>query len=432
MNGNSFDKFYGITAFGESHGPAVGVVIQDVLPGLDFPFDEIQNLLDKRKPSDATSSTTRKESDQVQILSGVFEGKTTGMPICLIVYNTDARSEDYNILKELFRPGHADFTYLKKYKIYDHRGGGRASGRETIARVAASGLVSKLLGNIQINSRIVSIGHIMSADKSDYKENALYWADADNLSQVEQYLKSLQKKGDSTGAIVEVHIDNMPIGLGDPVFEKLDANLAKAILSIGGIKGIEFGDGFALTFMTGSQSNDMITKKGFTSNHMGGILGGISTGQQLVLRYAVKPTPSIKTKQQTINRRGQSAQISLEGRFDVCIAPRVIPVAEAMIKLVLADAISFQKLISNEKQSLNDYREAIDKIDEDILIALYRRFEIVKKVRDYKIQNKLPLEDKERENQLLSRLQKIGEEWGIGAEKIESIWLQIISAGKEQ
>ncbi len=432
MNGNSFGKFFGITTFGESHGPAVGVVIEDVVPGMDFPLQEIQALLDKRRPNQSISSSARKEEDKIHILSGVFEGKTTGMPICLVVYNTDARSEDYTILKELFRPGHADYTYFQKYKIFDYRGGGRASGRETVARVTASGLVSDILGNIQISSKMIQIGHFMATSNAIYEDNPFYWADSNSLHEVENYLQQLLAKGNSVGAVVEVRIDNLVCGLGDPVFEKLDANLAKAILSIGGVKGIEFGDGFALCSMTGNQSNDMMNENGFSSNHMGGILGGISTGQQITLRYAVKPTPSIHMPQETVNHLGKSSKISMEGRFDVCIAPRVIPVAEAMIKLVLADALAFQKLIKQEKQSLSDYREAIDKIDEDILLALFRRFEIVKKIREYKLHSNVPLEDKDRERDLLGRLHKIGEEWGIGAGKIDAIWFQIINMGKKE
>jgi chorismate synthase len=268
MNGNSFGKFFGITAFGESHGKAVGVVIDDVMPGLEFPFQKIQSLLDKRKPGNSPFTSSRKEADQLQILSGVFEGKTTGMPICMIVYNTDAKSADYEILKNLFRPGHADYTYFHKYKIYDYRGGGRASGRETIARVAASGLVSDLLGNIQINSKIIRMGKMTSSHKANYKENPLYWADSESLPEVEKYLYEIKEHGDSVGGIVRVVIENLPIGLGDPVFEKLDANLAKAIISIGGVKGIEFGDGFALGISKGSQSNDSMNESGFKSNHM--------------------------------------------------------------------------------------------------------------------------------------------------------------------
>jgi chorismate synthase len=431
MNANSFGKFYGITTFGESHGPAIGVVIEDVIPGLNFSIQDIQALLDKRKPGDSVFSSSRKEADKINVLSGVYEGKTTGMPICLVVYNEDARSKDYEILKELFRPGHADYTYYNKFKIYDHRGGGRASGRETVARVAASGLVTKSLGNVRIKSRIIQIGPIVSTKYDGYEENPLYWADKSSLQRVENYLQEMRDKDNSTGAIVEVTIDNLPQGLGDPVFEKLDANLAKAIISIGGVKAIEFGDGFALGSMTGKESNDMIKERGFYSNHMGGILGGISTGQSLIIRYAVKPTPSIGITQETVDRNGKSAKISMEGRFDVCIAPRIIPVAEAMIKLVLADAIAHQKLLMREEHTVNDYRETIDKIDEDILISLYRRFAVVKQLQVYKLKNNLPFEDIKREEELLEKLHKIGAEWGIGAEKIDAVWRQIISQSKK-
>ncbi|HPT72574.1 MAG TPA: chorismate synthase, partial [Candidatus Cloacimonadota bacterium] len=271
----------------------------------------------------------------------------------------------------------------------------------------------------------------MKASKQiEYKENPLYWSDWNTLETVNEYLDNIKESGNSVGAIVEMTIDNLPSGLGDPVFEKLDANVAKAIISIGGVKGIEFGDGFILGSLTGEESNDPINSTGFSSNHMGGILGGISTGQKLILRYVTKPTPSIRRKQKTVNSSNEEVEFQLDGRFDTCIAPRVIPVAEAMTKLVLADAIAYQRLLEGEPTELSHLREAIDKVDEDILIAIYRRFEIVKQIRALKIEEIIPLEDPVRESQLMERLILIGKEWGIGEKKIQSIWKEIIQSGK--
>ncbi len=431
MKSNSFGRYFGITSFGESHGPAIGVVIEDVKSGIEFPLAEIQKALDSRKPGRKQFSSTRKEEDKIVILSGIFEGKTTGMPICLVVYNKDIRSEDYEHLKNLFRPGHADYTYFKKFKIYDYRGGGRASGRETISRVAASGLVEDLLRDIDINCYPVQIGKFIVKEYDLNFQNDLYWYDKSNFGELQNYLDSIQKRGDSVGGIVEVKIENLPAGFGDPVFEKLDANLSKAILSIGSVKGIEFGDGFNLANLKGSEANDQINKNGFLSNHSGGILGGISTGQNLLFRFVVKPTSSINILQRTITKNGKEVSFKSQGRHDTCIIPRIIPVAEAMIKLVIADAISYQKLINDNKLDMNDYREAIDKIDEDLLIALNRRKEISELIGKFKKERNIGINDFEREIKLLKNLRKKVKTWKLDEDFVEKIWKIIIEESKK-
>ena len=432
MKSNSYERYYGITTFGESHGKAIGVVIEDVKPGIDFPYEKIQNALNKRKPGTGKFSSTRNEKDEIQVLSGVFEGKTTGMPICLIVYNKDAREQDYEHLKDLFRPGHADFSYFKKFKIYDHRGGGRASGRETISRVAASGLVENILEDIKINIYPIKIGKFETTQTDLSFQNELSWYDKTNYKDLIEYLNNIKNEGNSIGGIVEVKVANIPSGLGDPVFEKLDANLAKAILSIGAVKGIEFGNGFKLAALKGNDASDQMNKDGFITNHNGGILGGISTGNELIFRFVVKPTPSINIIQKTITKNNEEVEFKSHGRHDTCIIPRIIPVAKAMIKLVLADALSFQKLISNNKLELTDYREAIDKIDEDILIALGRRQKISELIGRFKQENKLPIENKDREEKLMNKLKQKAKLWNIDESLVANIWDIIISESKKK
>ena len=431
MRSNSWNNYLGITTFGESHGIAIGVVIQDIKPGIKFPLVKIQKALDARKPGNKRFSSGRKEEDRIQILSGVFEGKTTGMPICLVVYNKDAKPEDYENLKNIFRPGHADFSLFQKFKIYDYRGGGRASGRETIARVAASGMVDHLLQDITIKIYPVKIGKFESSNIDTSFQNELNWPDRNNYNELVKYLKKIENSGDSIGGIVEVKIENIPAGLGDPVFEKLDANLAKAILSIGAVKGIEFGDGFNLADLQGSQANDQMSKEGFLSNHSGGILGGISTGQNIIFRFVVKPTSSINIEQKTISHTGEEVIFKSSGRHDTCIIPRIIPVAEAMIKLVLSDAISYNKLIDNTQLEINDFREAIDKIDEDILIGLLRRQEISKLIGEYKKKNNLKIEDKNREKELLEKLNLKARTWGFNEKQVSTLWKIIFEKSKK-
>jgi chorismate synthase len=320
---NTFGRNFRITTFGESHGKALGAVIDGCPPGIPLDETDIQALLDRRRPGRSPLSSPRQETDRVEILSGVFEGKTTGMPIAMIVRNRDTRSGDYEELRELFRPGHADFTYHAKYGIRDHRGGGRSSGRETIGRVAAGALAMKLLAmhGITVTGRIVSV-HGKTEPAA-----------------IEAEILGAKNAGDSVGGIAEIVATGCPAGLGDPVFGKLDAHIAGAMMGIGAVKGVEIGDGFAVAGTFGSGNNDAMTRDGFASNHAGGILGGISSGQDIVVRIAVKPTPSIAKTQQTRDIHGDVVDISVGGRHDPCILPRIIVVAEAMLALVLADCL---------------------------------------------------------------------------------------------
>jgi chorismate synthase len=319
---NSFGTIFKVTTFGESHGPALGAVVDGVPAGIELTAERIQRDLDRRRP------TARKEPDHVRILSGVFEDRTTGAPVALVVENQDARPEDYRDLKDVFRPGHADFTWEKKFGRRDWRGGGRSSGRETVARVAAGAVARLLLESAGI--RVAATSLEIGGERDAALREAL--------------VSQAQKKGDSVGGLIEVRASGVPAGLGEPVFDKLDARLGAALLSIGAVKGVEIGDGFAMARMKGSEANDpMGPPDGFLSNHAGGILGGISTGQEIVVRAAVKPTPSIAAPQKTVNRKGQAAEISIGGRHDACLVPRVVVVAEAMVCLVLADALLLQR-----------------------------------------------------------------------------------------
>ncbi len=324
---NSLGRNFRITTFGESHGPVIGVIIDGCPPGTDLAEKDIQPFLDRRRPGTSPLSSPRQEKDRVEILSGIFEGKTTGAPIALMVRNENQQSKDYEEIREKFRPGHADFTYQEKYGIRDHRGGGRSSGRETIGRVAAGAVALKYLSarGITLGSRILAVhGKTSPAD-------------------IEQEILSAKEAGDSVGGIAEIVARGCPAGLGDPVFGKLDAQLAGAMMGIGAVKGVEIGDGFAVAGRFGSENNDQMTADGFSSNHAGGILGGISTGQDIVVRIAVKPTPSITKRQQTRDIHGKMVEISVGGRHDPCIVPRILPVAEAMMALVLMDCLLEQE-----------------------------------------------------------------------------------------
>ncbi|MEA1972516.1 MAG: chorismate synthase [Candidatus Cloacimonadota bacterium] len=432
MRGNFFDSFVGITAFGESHGKAIGVVIEDVKPNIEFPLKKIQDYLDDRKPGKNKFTSSRQEKDRVQIMSGIFENKTTGMPICLLIWNEDAKSSDYENLKNIFRPGHADYSYFKKFKIYDYRGGGRASGRETIARVAAAGLTDRFLDGIEIDFDTIQIGDFVSKSQDNSFENPLFWHDKNNYENLNEYLNSLKKIGDSVGGIIQITVSNPPAGLGDPVFEKLDANLAKALLSIGSIKGIEFGKGFEFGKMIGSHSNDQMDKDGFLSNNSGGILGGISNGDAIQFRVVTKPVPSISIKQKTIDANNNEREIQTLGRHDTCIIPRVIPVIKAMIKLVLADAIQYQNLLESKESNLADLRESIDKIDEDIILSLARRQKIVEKIALHKLQSDLEIIDYSREEKLYASLDKKATALQLDNKLIKRIWKEIISLSKKK
>jgi chorismate synthase len=325
---NTTGRFFRCTTFGESHGRAIGAVVDGCPAGIEFSEDDVMPLMERRRPGKSPLSTPRSETDQVEILSGVFEGVTTGTPVAMIIRNEDFRSVDYNYLKDMFRPGHADYTYQQKYGIRDYRGGGRSSGRETAGRVMAGALAMKLLrcGDITVEGRILEIHG--ETDPAIFEEAIL----------------SAKRSGDSVGGIVEVSVKGCPAGLGDPVFGKLEASLAAAMMSIGAVKGVEIGDGFLSAGALGSENNDCMDKSGFLSNHSGGILGGISNGNEIVVRIAVKPTPSIEKEQKTVDTSGSERTISVGGRHDPCIVPRVVVVAECMAALVLADAFLSQKI----------------------------------------------------------------------------------------
>ncbi len=317
---------------------------------------DIQQALDRRRPSTAVSSTTRKESDKVEILSGVFEGKTTGTPVSLIIRNTDAKSSSYDELKDVFRPGQGDFSYLQKYGIRDWRGGGRASGRETAARVAAGAIAAKVIAQagMDVIAYTQAIGTIaidrdkMPSDKNLKKvvrDNALFCPDAQAAAAMEKKITAVRKKGDSLGGVVEIIVRGCPAGLGEPVFDKMDADLAKALMSIGSVKAVEIGDGMEAACRMGSEVNDQMNKKGFKTNHAGGILAGITNGEQIILRAYCKPIPSIAIPQQTIDSKGKERIIEIQGRHDICVLPRIVPVCEAMVSIVLADHLLRQKAV---------------------------------------------------------------------------------------
>ncbi|MZG53430.1 MAG: chorismate synthase [Nitrospinae bacterium] len=345
MSGSSFGKLFKITTWGESHGRGLGVVIEGCPAGLPIKESEIQLELNRRRTGQSKVTTTRKEGDRIQIMSGVFNGKTTGTPISLLVENEDADSSKYELIKELYRPGHADYTYDKKYGFRDYRGGGRSSARETVGRVAAGAIAKKLLARekIKIIGFTRQVGkHV--AQKIDYKEienNIVRCPDAKTAEKMINAIMRARKKGDSLGGIVEVVVQGVPAGLGEPVFDRLDADLAKAVMCIPAVKGVEIGAGFKSATMTGSECNDefvMKNKKVATAtNNAGGILGGISNGMDIIVKLVVKPTSSINKAQNTVTQKGKKAEIRVEGRHDPCVAPRAVPIAEAMVALTLID-----------------------------------------------------------------------------------------------
>lgn len=431
MHSNRLNSILGITTFGESHGTALGVVIEDIKPNIDFPFEQLNSLLAARKPGNTQYSTARQESDEYQVISGLFEGKTTGMPVCILFWNLDARSGDYDYLKDIFRPGHADFGLFNKFKIYDYRGGGRASGRETISRVAASAFVSEIIKPIEISFQTIQIGTLTCPENQYYPintQNPFCWADNNALPELYDYLDSIKTDKDTVGGIIKVRIDKAPAGLGDPVFEKLNANLAKAVMSIGSVKGISFGDGFELAGLKGSKANDQMDKHGFKTNHAGGITGGISTGQPIIMNIAIKPISSHGKKQMTTDIHGVEQEITVSGRHDVCHIPRILPVIEAMIKLTFADAVAWQKQINNAEQNLEDYREAIDKLDEDMLLLLYRRKKIVELVKKYKTKHNINFRDEERESVISNQWTALAGELGLDRAAILDILDKVLEA----
>ena len=351
MAGNSFGQLFKITTFGESHGPAIGVVIDGVPPKLSLTESDIQKDLDRRRPGQSKITTQRQEADRAEILSGVFEGQTTGAPLAILIRNENQRSKDYENIKDVFRPGHADFSYMAKYGIRDYRGGGRSSGRETACRVAAGAVAKKVLARhkIQIIVYTQSVGDINAKDL-DFKvieQNPVRTADLKQAAVMTARIEEARKNGDSLGSTLQCIIKNCPPGLGDPCFDKLNSRLAQALMSIATVKGIEFGDGFGASLLTGSENNDRFILKGkrvaTATNHSGGIMGGISTGEDITIRLGLKPPSSISKLQKTLNEKHQEVEIQVKGRHDPCLAPRVVPVAEAMIALTLVDCLMIQK-----------------------------------------------------------------------------------------
>ncbi len=347
MPGNTFGSFFRITTWGESHGPALGVVIDGCPPGIVLNESIIQPMMDRRKPGSSAASTSRREPDCIRILSGVFEGRSTGTPISILIENADAQSRAYAPLADVFRPGHGDFTYEAKYGIRDWRGGGRASARETSSRVAAGAVAAEILKTrgVQVRAYTLEIGGIRAQEKdlSVVTKNSFLCPDMSAAEKIARRIDEVRKAQDSVGGIVEVLAQGIPAGLGEPVFDKMDADLAKALMSIGAVKGVEIGSGFQSARMLGSEHNDPISENGFLSNHAGGILAGITSGQDIVVRAAVKPIPSIGKTQHTIDRHGSPTTIQISGRHDVCAIPRINVVCEAMVNLVLTDHILRQR-----------------------------------------------------------------------------------------
>ena len=347
MTGSSFGKAFQITTFGESHGKALGVVIQGCPPGIPIDEATIQKALDKRKPGQGPASTKRREPDRPNILSGTFEGRSTGTPIMILIENRDARSRSYADIADVFRPGHGDFTYTQKYGIRDYRGGGRASARETAARVAAGAVAQLVLDphNICIEAYTLALGgiHATTFDRAAINQNPFRTADAAAAKAMAERVSQVKAEGDSLGGIVEIKAKNVPPGLGDPVFDKLDGEIARAMMSIGAVKAVEIGAGVNAASLKGSENNDAMDLDGFQSNNAGGILAGISSGEDIVVRVHVKPIPSILKPQETLKEDGQATVISTKGRHDICAIPRINKVCEAMLALVLADHLLRQK-----------------------------------------------------------------------------------------
>jgi chorismate synthase len=343
MSGNTYGKLFTITTFGESHGPALGAIVDGCPPGIELCEEDLQLDLDRRKPGTSRHTTQRREPDQVKILSGVFEGKTTGTSIGLLIENTDQRSKDYGNIKDQFRPAHADYTYHHKYGIRDYRGGGRSSARETAMRVAAGAIAKKVLAKqgIDIRGYLSQLGPVaIDHTKFDWNEvgnNPFFSPDADAAAKMEVYMDELRKEGNSVGAKISIVASGVPVGLGEPIFDRLDADLAHSLMSINAVKGVEIGDGFASVSQKGTEHRDEMTRDGFLSNHAGGILGGISSGQDIIAHIALKPTSSMRLPGRSIDKFGNEVEVVTKGRHDPCVGIRATPIAEAMMALTLVD-----------------------------------------------------------------------------------------------
>ncbi len=356
MSGNTFGKLFTVTTFGESHGLALGAIVDGCPPGLEISEEDLQRDLDLRKPGTSKHTTQRKEPDQVKILSGVFEGKTTGTPIGLIIENVDQKSKDYSNIKDTFRPAHADYTYEQKYGVRDYRGGGRSSARETAMRVAAGGIAKKYLlekYGITIKGYLAQLGPIKLElkDWDAVYKNAFFSPDPERVPELEDYMKALRKEGESVGARINVVAKGLPPGLGEPIFDRLDADLAKAMMSINAVKGVEIGAGFDSVEQKGTFHRDEITPEGFLSNHAGGVLGGISSGQDVLVSMALKPTSSLHLPGRSVNKQGESIEVITKGRHDPCVGIRATPIAEAMMALTVMDHLMRHRAQNMDVQS---------------------------------------------------------------------------------
>ncbi len=440
MAGNSFGNFFKIITFGESHGKMMGVVIDGIKPNLQIATDEIQKELDKRKPGQSDVTTQRKESDTVQIVSGIFEGRTTGTPICILIKNEDYKTGDYENIKEIFRPGHGGYTFLKKYGIYDYRGGGRISGRETVARVAAGAIAKQLLiqRGIRITAYTRQIGdiEIQNYDENEIEKNSVRCPDKNAAEKMIELIKSAREEGDSIGGIVEIKIKGLTAGYGEPVFDKLEADFAKALMSIGAVKGFEIGSGFASARMKGSECNDQFRRNPSTgeietvTNNSGGVLGGISNGSEIIMRIAVKPTSSISKRQKSITYAGEEVEFEIKGRHDPCICPRIVPVAEAMCALVLIDHILMQEQLKDDTSQMEYLRNRIDLIDTQILLLLNARNSLVKNIANIKKQNHFELVDSQREIQIRQNWLNASDELELDKNFIEKILNAILNESR--
>ncbi len=441
MAGNLFGNFFRIITFGESHGPMIGVVIDGIKPNLEIDVSEIQKELDRRKPGQSSVTTQRKESDTIQIVSGIFEGRTTGTPVCMIIKNEDYRSLDYENIKNIFRPGHGGYTFLKKYGIYDYRGGGRTSGRETAARVAAGAVAKQLLNKrgIKILAYTKQIGNISieKFDEQEIEKNSVRCPDNEAAQKMIELIEQAKNEGDSVGGIIEIKVQGLSAGYGEPVFDKLEADFAKALMSIGAVRGFEIGSGFKSAEMRGSECNDQFRINPQTgevetiTNNSGGVQAGISNGSEIIMRIAVKPTSSISKKQRSVTYNGEEVEFQIKGRHDPCICPRIVPVAEAMTALVLIDHILMQEQIQTEEKKLEYLRQSIDLVDQQILLLLNARNEFVKKVAELKKKNGLPVYDEKRETQLLNDWCESAEQLNLNDDFVKSILELIIKESRK-
>lgn len=344
MAGNTIGKLFTLTSFGESHGPAIGCIVDGCPPGIEISSSDLQVDLDRRKPGQSRYTTQRREDDEVEILSGVFEGVTTGTPIGLVIRNTDQRSRDYDKIKDQFRPAHADYTYQQKYGVRDYKGGGRSSARETAMRVAAGAIAKKVLNNLYgttVRGYLSQLGPIQLDNAGfswdEIENNAFFWPNQSQVEELETYMKQLSKDGDSIGARVTVEAHSIPVGLGEPVFDRLDADIAHSLMSINAVKGVEIGAGFESVSQRGTEHRDEITPAGFLSNNAGGVLGGISSGQPIIASIAMKPTSSVRLPGRSVNVRGEEIEVITTGRHDPCVGIRATPIAEAMLAITLLD-----------------------------------------------------------------------------------------------